>query len=154
MLQRKVGVGQRLRLHTLAGVHHQHRALACGQAAAHLVAEIHVAGGVDEVELVFLAVLGRIVHRHGARLDGDAALALQLHVVQNLRFHCALVHSLRLFQDAVRQSGFAVVDMGDDAEIADMFCVQQGFSFRKQIQGRAARPARFGPGPFVQFIIP
>ena len=89
-----------------------------------------MAGGVDKVELVFLAVLGRIVHRHGARLNGDAALALQLHIIQNLRFHGALVHSLRLFQNAVCQGGFSVVDMGNDTKIADMFCVQLGFSFR------------------------
>ncbi len=39
----QVGVGQRLRLHALAGVHHQQRALAGGQRARDLVAEVHVA---------------------------------------------------------------------------------------------------------------
>ena len=36
VLQRKVGVGQRLRFHALAGVYHQHGALAGGQTSAHL----------------------------------------------------------------------------------------------------------------------
>ena len=61
VLQRKVGVGQRLRFHALAGVHHQHSALAGGQTAAHLVVEVHMARRVDEVELVILPVLCRIV---------------------------------------------------------------------------------------------
>ena len=42
-VDRQVGVGQRLRLDALAGVDHQQRALAGGQAAADLVGEVHVA---------------------------------------------------------------------------------------------------------------
>ncbi len=121
VLQRKVRVGQRLRLHTLAGVYHQHRALAGGQAAAHLVIKIHVPRRIDEVERIFLPVFCGILQRNGARLDRDAALALQFHIIQQLRLHFTLVHSLRAFQNAVCQSGFAVVDMRDDAEIANIF---------------------------------
>jgi hypothetical protein len=56
VLHGQVGVGQGLGLHTLGGVHHQHRALAGGQGAGDLVVEVHVARRVDEVELVDLAV--------------------------------------------------------------------------------------------------
>ena len=49
---RQVGVGERLRLHPLRGVDHQQRPLAGGEAARHLVGEVDVAGGVDQVELV------------------------------------------------------------------------------------------------------
>ncbi len=55
MLERQVGVGERLRLHALRGVHDQHGALARGERAADLVVEVHVARGVDEVERVGLA---------------------------------------------------------------------------------------------------
>ena len=135
VLQRKVGVGQRLRFHALAGVHHQHSALAGGQTSAHLVVEVHMARRVDEVELVILPVLCRIVQGNGARLDGDAALALQLHVIQKLGLHLALVHGLGTFQDAVGQGGLAVVDMGDDAEIADVFLCQGAFLRRIRMIG-------------------
>ena len=40
-----------------------------------------MARGIDKVELVGLAVLGGIVHGDGTGLDGDAALALDVHVV-------------------------------------------------------------------------
>ena len=120
MLQRHISVGQCLGLHALGGVHHQDGTLAGGQAAAHLVGKVHMARGVDEVELVGLAVLGGVVHGHGAGLDGDAALPLDVHVVQDLVFHGALVHALGQLQNTVREGGFAVVDVCNDAEIADV----------------------------------
>ena len=78
---------------------------------------------VDEVEVIGLAVFGVVAHGHGAGLDRDAALALELHIVQDLVLHRAFVHAVGQFQDAVGQGAFAVVDVGDDAEIADgIFC--------------------------------
>ena len=50
VLERQVAVGQRLGLDALGGVDDEHHALARGQRAADLVAEVDVAGRVDEVE--------------------------------------------------------------------------------------------------------
>ena len=50
VLERLVAVGQGLGLDALGGVDQQDRPLAGGQRAADLVAEVDVAGGVDEVE--------------------------------------------------------------------------------------------------------
>ena len=60
-LQREIGVGQRLRLHALRRIHHQQRAFARLQAARDLVGEIHVAGRVDQVELILLAVVRLVI---------------------------------------------------------------------------------------------
>ena len=87
VLHGKVGVGERLRLDALRSVHDQHRALARGKRARHLVVEVNVARRVNEVERVDLAVLSFIVERDGARLDRDAALALQVHIVEDLILH-------------------------------------------------------------------
>ncbi len=43
--------------------------------------------GVDEVELVGLAVACLVVQLHRLALDGDAALALDGIVVEHLRLH-------------------------------------------------------------------
>ena len=94
-LDRLVDVGQRLRLHALAGVDHQQRALAGGQAAADLVGEVDVAGRVHQVQLVGLAVLGLVGQADGLRLDGDAALALQVHAVEHLVGHLAVASARR-----------------------------------------------------------
>ena len=50
----QVGVGERLRLDALRGVDQKQRAFAGGQRPRHFVAEIDVAGRVDEVEDVLL----------------------------------------------------------------------------------------------------
>ena len=120
VLQRHVYVGQRLRLDALRRVHHQQRAFAGRQCPADLIAEVHMAGGVDQVEDVSLSVLGLILHAHGLRLDGDAALPFQFHGVQNLLRHLPLLKHARHFQQAVRQRALAVVDMGNNTEIANM----------------------------------
>jgi hypothetical protein len=60
-----VDIGQRLRLDALAGVDDEQRALAGAQGTRDLVGEVDVAGGVDEVEDIVLAVVAR--RRSGAR---------------------------------------------------------------------------------------
>ena len=61
-----------------------------------------------------------VVHRHGAGLDRDAPLALQVHVVEQLLVHLALADGAGVFQQPVGQRALAVVDVGDDAEVADV----------------------------------
>ncbi len=56
-VDRLVDVGERLRLDALRGVDDQERALAGGERARDLVGEVDVAGRVDQVEDVGLAVL-------------------------------------------------------------------------------------------------
>ena len=82
-----------------------------------------MAGRVDQVQLVGLAVGGGVGHAHGARLDGDALLALQVHRVEHLLDHLALATVPVSCKQPVGQRGLAVVDMGDDAEIANVFLV-------------------------------
>ena len=53
VLHGQIEVGHGLGLHALGGVHQQQHPLAGGQGPGDLVGEIHVARGVDEVELVF-----------------------------------------------------------------------------------------------------
>ena len=95
VMQRQIGIRQRLRFHALRRVHHQQRAFAGLQAARNFVGEIDVAGRVDQIELIILPVLGAIVQAHGVGLDGDAALALQVHRVEHLRHHFALATARR-----------------------------------------------------------
>ena len=119
-VHRQVGVGDRLRLHALGGVDHEHRPLARGEAAADLVGEVDVARRVDEVELVGLPVVGVVHHADGVGLDRDAALALDVHRVEQLRLHVALLHRVGELEDAVGDGRLAVVDVRNDREVADM----------------------------------
>ena len=58
VLEREVAVGEGLGLDALRRVDEQQRALAGGEAARHLVPEVDVARGVDEVEDVAGPVAG------------------------------------------------------------------------------------------------
>ena len=79
-----------------------------------------MAGRIDEVEEVFLAVVRVIDHRYRMALDGDAALALQVHCIERLLLQLAQGHGLRQLEDAVAERRLAVVDMRDDAEVSDV----------------------------------
>ena len=124
--EREVEVGQGLRLDPLCGVDQQHGGLARLERPGHLVGEVDVPRGVDHVEHVG-AGLGRCVvvrldrprHPHGLALDGDAALALDVHPVEVLRPRGPLVDDPGQLQHPVGQRRLAVVDVGDDAEVAD-----------------------------------
>jgi len=117
--ERQVQVGQGLRLDALRRVHQQHRALAGGQGPGYLVGEVDVPGGVDEVQHVLGAVPAAPGQPDGLALDRDAALALDVHPVQVLGAHLPLVHDAGELQHPVGQRRLAVVDMGNDAEVAD-----------------------------------
>ncbi len=85
VLDREVRVRERLRLDSLRRVDHEQRSLAGLQRPRDLVREVHVAGSVDQVQLVALPE-----HPDGLRLDRDPALALELHRVEQLLLHVAV----------------------------------------------------------------
>ena len=114
VLEGEIAVGERLRLDALGGVDEEHDALAGGEAAAHLVAEVDVARRVDQVEDVVAPV-----DPHVLGLDRDAALALDVHRVEVLLAHVPGVDRVGELEDAVRERRLAVVDVADDGEVAD-----------------------------------
>ena len=76
---------------------------------------------VGEVELIMLAILGSVFHRDGMGLDGDAALALEVHGVEHLLLGLALLDRSCDLQKAIGKSRFTVVDVSDDAKVARVF---------------------------------
>ena len=123
-VQRQVQVGQRLRLDALGGVDQQHRAFAGLQRAGHLVGEVDVAGGVDQMQDEFISGVGAAGdlprQPHVLGLDGDAALALDVHPVEVLGAHVPVRDDTGELQHPVGQRGLAVVDVGDDAEVPNL----------------------------------
>ena len=67
-----INVGEGLGLDPLRGIDDEEGAFAGGNRAAHLVREVDVTGCIDEVELVFRAVLRGVAQAYRLRLDGDA----------------------------------------------------------------------------------
>src|SRR5437899_3876301 len=112
------GVGDGLGFNALAGVHHQQGAFTSGKRAGDFVREIHVTRGINKVQAIGVAVFGGVVKADAFGLNGDAALALQVHGVQHLLVHLALGESAGHFEQAVGKGGLAVVNVRDDTEIA------------------------------------
>ena len=129
VLHRHVEVGERLSLDALGSVDKQNSALAGLEGTGDLVGEVNVTGRINEVHDDFLARTSATARNprqaHVLRLNGDAALALDIHVVQVLIAHVALLHHAGELQDAVRQGGFAVVNVRNNAEVADVFRVRK-----------------------------
>ena len=78
-------------------------------------------GRIHQIELIGNAVLGGIFQPHGLRLDRDAALTLDIGVIQDLLFHLALFQPAAGLDQAVGQRRFPMIDMGNNREISDMF---------------------------------
>ena len=114
VLDREIGVRERLRLGALRRIDDEQRALAGLQGPRYLVGEVHMAGRVDEVELVALPL-----DAHRLRLDRDAALALEIHRVEHLLAHVTTGDGVCELEDAIGQRRFPMIDMGDDREVAD-----------------------------------
>ena len=86
MVHRLVEVGNRLGLHALGGVYDQQRPFAGSNAAGDFITEVDMAGGIDQVERILLALI-QILHLDGVALDRDALFLLQIHVVEDLVLH-------------------------------------------------------------------
>ncbi len=99
---------------TFRGVHQQHDAVHHREGAFHFAAEVGVARRVHDVDQVVVILHGRVLGH-----DRDAPLALEV-----VRVHHAFGHPLvgaedaALPQQGIHQGGLAVVDVGDDGDVA------------------------------------
>ena len=104
-----------LRQRAFAGVDEQDDAVDHLEGALDFAAEVGVAGGVDDVDLGVVIVDGGVLGE-----DGDAALFFEV-----VGVHDALGDGLvgaegaGLAQHGVDERGLAVVDVGDDGDVAD-----------------------------------
>jgi hypothetical protein len=108
-----------LGFHTLTRIHDQQRPFASGERARNFVGKINVAWSINEVKLIFLSVGGAIVQANALGFDGDAALFFQIHGIEHLRRHLALAERTGKFQQSIGKRGLAMIDVRDDAKVAD-----------------------------------
>ena len=74
---------------------------------------------IDQVQDVDLPVVCLVCQPNRVRLDSDPSLALEIHAVEHLSFHLTCLERSRHLEKPIGQSRLAVVDVGDDGEIAD-----------------------------------
>ena len=73
---------------------------------------------VNQVQALGVSVFRFVVEANAFRLDGDAALALEVHGVEHLLVHFALRKRAGHFEQTIRERGLTVIDVCDDTKIA------------------------------------
>ena len=114
-------MGERLRFDPLGGVYQKQHALAGCQCPGNFLGEVHVTRGIDEVEGEFLASLVGIRQGDGLTFNGDPPFPFEIHIVENLVAEVAIGDKPSALDQTIRQGGLAVIDVGDDAEISDLY---------------------------------
>ena len=107
----------RLRQGAFGGIHEQQDAVDHTQGAFHLAAEVGMAGGVHELQ-------GDVpkAHRGGLGENGDASLALLVVGVHHAVGHdLAFAVHAALPKQGVYEGGFAMVNVRDDRDVAEIF---------------------------------
>ena len=112
-----VEVRDRLGLNALCGVDHQQCALAGGNGTRDFIREIDMPGRVDQVQHPFFVPIC-IVHLDRMALDGDSALAFEIHIVEHLGLHVFGGDRLGVLEQSISECTLPMVDVGDDAEVA------------------------------------
>ena len=112
LLQHEPGLRQR----AFRGVHEQQHAVHHLEGALHFAAEVRVAGRVHDVDLHAVVVQGRVLGH-----DRDPALALEVDVVHDALLDAFVVaEGAALAEQRVHERGLAVVDVGDDGDVAEV----------------------------------
>ena len=70
--------------------------------------------GVDQVEIVRLAVCRSETYSHGVSLDSDTPLPLDVHRVEDLVAHFALSDGTGSLQQPIGKRRLAVIDVCND----------------------------------------
>jgi hypothetical protein len=76
---------------------------------------------VDQVQDVFLPVFCLVRLTERLAFNGDAPLPFNIHIIKDLILELTVTHHVAYLDESVSQGGFAMVDMGDNAEITDIF---------------------------------
>ena len=123
MIQRQIHIRQSLGFNALGCVYHKNSAVTGCQASGYLVVKVHMSRGVDQVKNILFSIFRVVDGADRLRLDGNAALPLQIHIIQYLGLHLTAGQKTGHLNDAVGQGRFAVVNVGDDTEVADLALV-------------------------------
>ena len=79
-----------------------------------------MARGIDQIQVVDLAIIGLVLQRSGLCLDGYPTLFFDVHRVEHLRLHFSIAQSTAALNQSIGQCRFAMIDVRDDRKISDV----------------------------------
>ena len=77
-------------------------------------------GGINEVKLIDLPILGGIVEGNALSFDRNASLTFDIHGVEHLLGHFTRRQATADLDQTICQCRFAMIDVRNDREIANM----------------------------------
>ena len=104
LLKRHIHIANGLAFNTLTCINKKQSTFAGSNGARNFVRKIDVSRRIYKIKLVVISVLCVIRNGNSLTFYGNAAFALNVHIVKNLIFHFPLVNNIRFLNQAVRQS--------------------------------------------------
>jgi hypothetical protein len=80
-----------------------------------------MARSIYKIEDIGCSVVGSVIEADSLSLDGNSALTLQIHLVQELVLLIPVGKGAGILEKPVCKCGLAVVNMGDNGKVADIF---------------------------------
>ena len=130
--QCKIEVRDCLCLNALSCIDYEQCAFARCDSTRNFIREVDVSRGVNQIECIGLTIVVMVLHLDSVALDCDTFFAFEVHIVEHLRLHFALIKRVGVFEQTVGQCAFAVIDVSDDTEIADIFHINTNFNFARK----------------------
>ena len=87
MVKGKIHICKRLGLDALSCIYNKDRTVTRRKTSGYLIVKVNVTWGINEVKDILLAILRLVNGTDRLGFDRDAALTLQLHVVEDLGLH-------------------------------------------------------------------
>ena len=79
--------------------------------------------GINEIQMINLAILGFVVQGNTLGLNRDTTLSLNIHGIKHLRRHFTFTQGSAQLNKAVSQCRLAMVYMGNNGKIPDVVLI-------------------------------
>ena len=80
-----------------------------------------MAGRIDQIQSIYIAVLGLVGQTDGLAFYGDAPFAFDIHIVKELIFELSRGDETAELNHAISESGFPVIYVSYNTEVTYMF---------------------------------
>jgi hypothetical protein len=93
-----------------------------------------VTRSIDKIEIEHLTGSACVWEQHGLAFDGNASLPFNIHVIKDLVAKLPVINQAGVLNQTVGQGGFAMIDVGNNAEISNLLHGQFDFSPQRNAQ--------------------
>ena len=120
MIQCQITICQCLRFNSLRCIYNQNSPFTSCQATRHLIIKIHMSRCIYQIKNIFFSILRFIYNTNCLRLNCNASLSLQFHIIQYLRLHFSTCQQTGFFNNSVSQGRLSMIYMCYNTKISNL----------------------------------